>query len=570
MMNLADPAITRLRVWHDQQNPLFRVFAEPMVASMTDVLTTMQAEIDRQASQIKQLEEQLQTAVGHVQAAAAQVEAAQAAAAAQVEAVQAAAAAQTKEHDLALQVTKDRIDQLERRIFGRQSERTKTPDARGEARKRHRKALSDEERKAQRRAAAKARQDKLDKLRTVVLDLPLGADVPEGRPLPPEESVLYEWHPGDLVRVVVRREQRVLPDGSIVTAPPPPQVIEGGSYGPGLHAKVAMDKSQDAIPLRRQERIFERVGAPLPISVLCALYHRTAEAMRPLYQRMLHEVGSAAHVSADETPQPVLDEDKVRKGWMWVFASEDVILYVFSPSRGGSVPAKVLGRSKGTLTVDGHTGYNIVTGDGRRERGGCWSHGRRGLYEARGYAEGLVDELLALIGKLFDVEHRAIEHQLVGTEAHLALRQKESAPVVAAIFSLVEKHIGSFDARSSLAKAMRYLLNQREPLSLFLKDARVPIHNNLSERALRIVALLRKTSLFVADDEGGDHLAMLLTMAATCRLHGVDPERWVENVLIGMSERGITVEDLLPWNWKMGRGATFKPTFQTGLASAPC
>lgn len=212
---------------------------------------------------------------------------------------------------------------------------------------------------------------------------------------------------------------------------------------------------------------------------------------------------------------------------------------------------------------DGHTGYNIVTAAGRRKRGGCWSHGRRGLFEARGYAEELVDGLLADISELYYIEQLAIERQVVGTAEHLALRQERSAPVVARIVENVQEHVGRFDARSSIAKAMRYLLNQREPLSWFLSDPRVPIHNNLSERALRVVALLRKNALFVGNDEGGQHLAMLLTMAATCQLHGVDPEAWLEDVLIRVGERGSTVEELLPWIWKTGRGLQRKPALST-------
>ena len=110
---------------------------------------------------------------------------------------------------------------------------------------------------------------------------------------------------------------------------------------------------------------------------------------------------------------------------------------------------------------------------------------------------------------------------------------------------------------------MRYLLNQREPLSLFLKDAKVPLHNNLSERALRIIALLRKNALFVGSDESGQNLAMLMSMMATCRMHDIDPERWLADVLIQVSERGSTVEDLLPWNWKIGRGTQCQPLFDT-------
>ncbi len=262
----------------------------------------------------------------------------------------------------------------------------------------------------------------------------------------------------------------------------------------------------------------------------------------------------------------MLDENKTRKGWMWVFATDDALLYVYSRSRGGKVAESVLGRSKGTLTVDGHTGYNLVTKDGRRERGGCWSHGRRGLFEARGYAEELVDGLLGSIGELFYIEHLAIEQKIVGTEAHLALRQERSAPVVEQIFATIEREVGRFEPRTSIAKAMRYMLNQRVPLTLFLKAARVPIHNNLSERALRIVALLRKAALFVGSDEGGEggeHLAMLLSMTATCQMHGVDPEPWLADVLIAVGEPGLTAEDLLPWNWKMSRGLTVRPACDT-------
>jgi hypothetical protein len=113
-----------------------------------------------------------------------------------------------------------------------------------------------------------------------------------------------------------------------------------------------------------------------------------------------------------------------------------------------------------------------------------------------------------------------------------------------------------------LAAALRYLVNQRGPLTLFLTNPRVPIHNNLSERELRIVALLRKNALFVGSDEGGRNLAMLLSMSATCRLHGVDPERWLADVLIGVQEE-TTVEPLLPWNWKHGRGLVARPVFAT-------
>lgn len=568
MTDLATPAVAELRAWHTGQNPLIRALTEPMVTRMAGRLVAMQAVIDDEKAQRQALSEELERVRLEVrstaEAARTQAEAARTQAQSEVEAVRTEAQAQAAEHALALQATKDRIDQLERHLFGPRSERrTKTPDARKEARKRRRRELSEAEKKARREAAQQARQKKLDALRTKVVVLPVDPEVPAGRPLPSEDSVIYEWRRGELVRILVKREQRVLPDGAIVTAPPPPQVVEGGRYGPALHAKVAVDKCLDGMPLRRQERALARIGAPLPVSVLCDLFHRSAEVVEPLYKAMMVQVGTAAHVSADETPQPVLDEDKVRRGWMWIFATEQALLYVYSPSRGGTVADRVLGASKGTLTVDGYTGYNLVTKKDRRRRGGCWSHGRRGLFEARGYAEDRVAEWLAQIGELFYIEHLAIEQHIVGTEAHLVLRRERSAPVVAQLFATLEREVDRFEPRSSIAKAMRYLINQKQPLMLFLDDPRVPIHNNLSERALRVVAMLRKAALFVGSDESGEHLAMLLSMTATCQLHGVDPERWLADVLIAVSVPGLTVEELLPWNWATGRGLTAIPAYDT-------
>jgi hypothetical protein len=63
-------------------------------------------------------------------------------------------------------------------------------------------------------------------------------------------------------------------------------------------------------------------------------------------------------------------------------------------------------------------------------------------------------------------------------------------------------------------------------------------------------------------DEGGRNLAMLLSMTATCQLHGVNPERWLADVLIAISEE-TDVENLLPWNWKTGRGLSFRPAYDT-------
>ena len=55
-----------------------------------------------------------------------------------------------------------------------------------------------------------------------------------------------------------------------------------------------------------------------------------------------------------------------KRGFVWTFLADNLIAYRFSGDRSGETPAKVLGASTGTLVVDMYTGYNAVTGTGKR------------------------------------------------------------------------------------------------------------------------------------------------------------------------------------------------------------
>ena len=55
---------------------------------------------------------------------------------------------------------------------------------------------------------------------------------------------------------------------------------------------------------------------------------------------------------------------------------------------------------------------------------------------------------------------------------------------------------------------------------MFVDDRRVPPTNNLAERALRPLVVLRKTTFGSRSEESGQRLAILMTIAETARLHG--------------------------------------------------
>ena len=105
--------------------------------------------------------------------------------------------------------------------------------------------------------------------------------------------------------------------------------------------------------------------------------------------------------------------------------------------------------------------------------------------------------------------------------------------------------------KSPLGKAIRYTINQWGALTRFLGDPAIPLDNNVSEGALRIIALGRDNFRWVGHDEAGESLAILQTVVATCVLHAVNPFEYLKDVLICPSNghRQADIEQLLPWNW---------------------
>jgi transposase len=242
---------------------------------------------------------------------------------------------------------------------------------------------------------------------------------------------------------------------------------------------------------------------------------------------------------------------------VWTFLSRIHTAYVFSPSRSGDTPKEILGGTTGSLTIDGYTGYNVVTDVEGRERSGCWSHARRYLFDALPTAPE-ARAGLDIILELFMIERDAKCMNIVGTHEHLVLRRKRSAPVIERLRAWREKAAPVFEPKSPMGDALRYMKNQWDRLCAFLKSPLIPIHNNASEAALRIVALFRKNSLFFGNDAAARRFMILYSLIATCERHDVNPEAYLADVLLRIQDHpNDRVAELLPHRWKETFGTAY-------------
>jgi transposase len=157
-------------------------------------------------------------------------------------------------------------------------------------------------------------------------------------------------------------------------------------------------------------------------------------------------------------------------------------------------------------------------------------------------------EAVRRIDALFDIE-RAINGQSI--EQRRAVRQELSAPLVADLERWLREQRPKLSRGNDLAKAMDYMLKRWPAFTRFLDDGRICLSNNAVERALRGIALGRKSWLFAGSDRGGQRAAAMYSLIVTAKLNDIDPQAWLADVLARIAEHPAQkIDELLPWNWQ--------------------
>jgi transposase len=335
----------------------------------------------------------------------------------------------------------------------------------------------------------------------------------------------------------------------VARAEAPLRVFDRTQYGPGLIAYLIVSKCGDAMPTYRAEKHFARLGVPIARSTLGDLIHRAAGILDPLYEALLARIVADAHCQADETSFR-LQSRPDKRGYVWTFLAGKQIAYVFSGDRSGQTPARVLGGTRGSLVVDAYTGYNDVVDVDGRTRCGCWSHARRYLFRALEQAPEARDALDFIL-ELFRVERDAIDRDLFGTAEHLAMRRTRSRPMLDQLKRWMNDQRPNHLPEGPMGSALRYITNQWDPLTVFMSDPNIPIHNNASESALRIIALARKNTLFFGNEQAARNFSVLYSLVQTAERCGVNALAYLEDVLMRVQTHPASrIEQLLPDHWK--------------------
>jgi transposase len=376
------------------------------------------------------------------------------------------------------------------------------------------------------------------------------------------------------------REKFSCRDCEGISQPPAPlHVTPRGWAGPNLLAMILFEKFGQHQPLNRQAERYGREGVPLSLSTLADQVGLGAQALMPLFKRLEMHVLNAARLHGDDTTVPVLAKGKTDTARLWTYVRDDrpfggtdppAAMFYYSHDRRGEHPTSHLRGWSGILQADAYSGYGDLYAPDRRPQpileAGCWAHSRRKIFEladietaarkkARGEKSNLVYplalEAIKRIDALFEIER---EINALLPDQRQAVRQARSAPLVKDLESWMIATQAKLSRGHDLTKAFNYMLRRWPSFTRFLHDGRICLSNNAAERALRGIALGRKSWLFCGSDRGGERAAILYSLIVTAKMNDVDPQAWLADVLARIAAHPARqIDQLLPWNWRHQR-----------------
>ena len=295
----------------------------------------------------------------------------------------------------------------------------------------------------------------------------------------------------------------------------PGKVVGQRRFGTRLMALIGYLSESLRLPyeaIREYLKVIHK--AEISEGAIADLRRGLAEQLKPVVEGLKGQIRASAIVHADETGW----REDGENGYVWVFSTpgeQGLRYYLYNQSRGQHVVAGVLGEEfQGVLGSDFYGAYNVYTG--RHQR--CWVHLLRDLHDLK--EEQAQDETV----QSWVQELRALYDRAQAFVKRGSHSQEEKETFYVALCGDVER-LGLLYARTKhpcRALAKRVLRHQDE-LFQFVLVAGLAADNNLAERSLRPLVVVRKISGGTRSPQGSQTRTTLASIFATLKARGLNP-----------------------------------------------
>lgn len=417
----------------------------------------------------------------------------------------------------------------------------------------------------------KGRRDlSLSKLPKVVVEFTDPDLAKKGRLIGYDESRQLMREPGGFKVLVKRTAKYEIPDGdggkTVLGVTTPRTLFPRALLHTSALAWLAVQKFSLGVPHYRLEQHLACEAEGLDRGTMCRGMEELGNTLgATVVHAMLDDARAHCGVlSTDATgaaiqPGPLDGGPKrpCKKGHFFtIVADADHVLFEYVEKHNSNVVAQLFKGFTGFLQSDASSVYDILergppNPDGAVTLVGCWAHCRRYFFEAAVCKYASAIEGLTRIREIYRADMALADLPPVDRKRK---RLESVAPLVDDFFEWVTRMRRNTEGRNLATKALGYAANQEQELRNIFLDGRLPLDNTRSERSLRKIVVGRKNWLFYGSDLHAQAAAAIFSIIASCRLHKIEPWKYLDEVLRLLpywpSTRYI---ELAPKNWATTR-----------------
>lgn len=294
------------------------------------------------------------------------------------------------------------------------------------------------------------------------------------------------------------------------------QVFGQGRIGVRLASLIAYLRQTLRMTVRHIQDYLATVHRfKVSIGEIVELLHDVRQATAGAVNELKGQMWQSKLLHADETGW----RENGQNGYIWSFATPGegaVRYYQYDSSRGQTVLGLILARQfHGHLVSDFYAGYNNYEGEHQR----CWIHLLRDLHELKEKhpADSAVLEWAQAVRELYDQAQEWLKKTRPPTPEQ---RQQKYMALLGRVHQLGLQY-GRVKKHPCQALAKRLLRHEDELFQFVLVEG-LSADNNLAERSIRPLVVIRKISGGSRSDQGTKTRMALASLFETWRARGLN------------------------------------------------
>jgi len=350
--------------------------------------------------------------------------------------------------------------------------------------------------------------------------------------------------------------------GEVFTADEP-EAAGTAKYEETAVAMIALLKYGTGMPFKRLERLQTQLGMPLPAATQWELMADAAKLLRLALTELIRQAAQGRVLHNDDTSMRILrlirqpgDQrtGTFTSGIVSLVGAWTIALFFTGSKHAGENLAEVLKQRAHELpapiqmcdALSRNTPKGVET-----LIANCLAHGRRQVVEVVDHFPEECRYVLEALGGVYHHDAVARERAL-SPEERLHFHQEHSGPLMKGLHEWMEAQLAEHktEANSGLGKAISYLLNHWQKLTLFLRVPGSPIDNNIVERSLKKAILNRRNALFYKTLNGAGVGDLFMSLIHTCELNGANPFDYLTELLRHAEELKQSPSEWMPWNYR--------------------